>query len=213
MQEVIAAFIIALALCVSLGGSMALASRGILTQGPLWRSFALWALLALQALVFLPVSGFVLHRFADWSLFYLIDTARLGEPAVLSAAFPVIAMVSFIVVRRLLIANKVPPALGITVGALLVAAACGWLARGPLLVVGTFDNYRHATNLRPLAQTSLAYLLAGGGLLVLISWITTLWRLAIVGLAAKRALGQTPKATTRRSSHADNTQPPSPRRK
>jgi hypothetical protein len=192
------AVLIAAALCVSLGASVALAGRGTLADGPLFRQAGLWALVVLQALIFLPVTGYVLHRFGDWSVFYLFDSQSLGEPAAFAFFFPPAAIASFIGARRLLLKGKLYSVIGMVAGGVALAALVGWLGRESLLLVGSTAGAHKGIRLRPLTQTGLIYLLAGSGAFVLASWTATLWRLTLVSRAARRqALAQSRKSARR----------------
>lgn len=198
-EEVIVSLIIGLALCIALGASVALASRGILASESLLRASGLWALVAMQALVFVPVTAYVLHRFPDWSLLYLVDTAQLGEPAVLATVFPIAAIGAFGGARKLLLKGRLALAVLTLAIALVAAALTAYLARGPLQVVGsTVIFHEGSAKLRPVAETTLVYLLAGGGVLIVASWFMTVWRLALVSLAASRQLEAQTKKSLRR---------------
>ena len=198
-EEVIVSLIIGFALCVALGASVALASRGILASEGLLRAPGLWALVAMQALVFVPVTAYVLHRFPDWSLLYLVDATQLGEPAVLASVFPIAALGAFGGARKLLLKGRLPLVVLILAAALVIAALVIYIARGPLQVVGSRVIFQQGSGkLRPIVETTLVYLLAGGGVLILASWFMTVWRLALVSLAASRQLEAQTKRSLRR---------------
>ncbi|MBN1962731.1 MAG: hypothetical protein JW841_17510 [Deltaproteobacteria bacterium] len=150
---------------------------------------AFWSLIALQLLVFLPVTAWILHNFADWSLLYLFDTSIFPQPAILSIMFLSLAIASFLLVRSLLIKNKKLPAIIITSAIVLIGGLSCWFLREPLLIVGSFTNYQHATNMRPLQNTSLFYLILGGAFVILFSWLATCWRLMVFSFAAKKTVG------------------------
>ncbi len=185
---------------VAIGASVALAARGTLAYEPLLRSPSLWALVALLGATVLPVGGYVLHGFADWSLLYVVEGAALGEPAVLAVLFPVAGVASFVVTRRLLLRQRAAAAMAVAGASLVVAVALVWLARDPLSSVGSAGAYHGGGKLRPLGHTTLAWLLAGGGAAVVASWIVTLWRLALVSQAANRQAEAKTKKSARRPS-------------
>jgi hypothetical protein len=198
-------------LSLAIGASVAVASRTTLMTERLMRSAALWALVALQALVVLPFAAYLFKRYPDWSLMYLFDGASLPQPLQLTilSSLPVTAVGSFILARRFVMTQRWQVALTMAGAGLMLVGLIVYLGRDSLGVVGTTSMVRGGTG-RPISDTSLIYLLVMGVLAVVASWAATLWRLWLVSQAAERQKHDhdTVKAAPRGSAHGAKTQPP-----
>ncbi len=190
---------------------MTLASRAMLGQGSPWRSAELWALVALVGMVLSPAAALLVARFPDWSVCYLFDTSFLAEPAVLVLSLPVAAVGGFFFAHRLLRRGKLAVVVVIVAVALLLAAAVGFVMRAPLLVVGTYDTYHRGAGTRPLTDTALIYLLAGSAVILVIGWVTAIWRVAVVTRASLRA--SSPHTKLPPQARRADTQPPRAKKK
>lgn len=181
-----------LVLNVTVGSSIALASRGTFGSQTLWRTPALWTLVVFELLVFVPVGAYSLWRFPEWSLMYLFDAGELPIPDYsLAALFPAAAVGGFLATRLLLIRKKLWPAAGLLVGSLAVTAAIAYLGRESLLHVGSTQAFRSAPEtMRGIVGTQLGYLVAGAVVAVAIGWGTTLWRLVLVSRAMRPHLAK-----------------------
>ena len=177
---------VALILSVTIGSSLAVAARTSMPHESRTRSPALWAVVAMQLMVVLPVIGYLLHRFGDWALLYLFDSTLLVEPAVLAPLAPLVAVVAFLAARKLVLADHTLAALALMLGSAALAVLTAWAARRQLTIVTTVAALQGSGTTRTLAQTPLRYLLAGGGLAVTISWAVSFWRLVLVGRAQTR---------------------------
>ena len=177
---------VALLLSVTIGSSLAVASRNALPHEPKTHSPALWAVIAMQLMVVLPVVAYLLHRYGDWGVLYLFDSTLLVEPAALAPLAPLVTLVAYLATRKLVLADRLLAAVAITFASAGVAVFVTWAMRRQLTIVTTVAALRGSGTTRTLTQTPLRYLLAGGGAAVALSWAATLWRLVLVGRAQTR---------------------------
>lgn len=183
---------------------MALAGRKTLSE-KLWLSSCLWALIVYQLVVFVPVGAYLMWRFPDWSVMYLLDVQDLpfsGQSLV--AAYPVVGFGGFVAARRLLHKGRTLSAWGLSGTAVLLAAGLLLFGRQELSVVGSTARFKMApTALQPIAESSLALLLMAAGVGIMLGWFGTLSRLRLLGAASvhKRRISQ-PKPGIRTSPRA-----------
>lgn len=186
LPEITPTLPVALLLSVTIGSSLAVASRNALPHEPKTHSPALWAVVAMQLMVVLPVVAYLLHRFGDWGVLYLFDSTLLVEPAALAPVPPLVAVAVYLLTRKLILGDRLLVAVAVTFASAGVAAFVIWATRRQLSIVTTVAAMRGSGTTRTLAQTPLRYLLAGGGAAVALSWAVTLWRLVLVGRAQTR---------------------------
>jgi hypothetical protein len=185
-----------LGLSVAAGSTVALASRSTASEYRVLRSPAFWSLLAFELLIFVPVGAYLLWRFPAWSLMYLIDPDSLPmPPAYLAVLYPVIAVSTFIVCRRLLLVRKLIAVLGVLGGCVLAVALIGFFGFDQISVIGSTAEFRtDPGQMRDVTGSALGYVGAAGLAAVVISWAVTLWRLMLLGRVARH--GTTATATT-----------------
>ncbi|MBI3179478.1 MAG: hypothetical protein HYZ27_07430 [Deltaproteobacteria bacterium] len=176
-----------LSLNVAVGASVALASRAVIPQQRLLRSPALWSLVIMQALVFVPVGAYLLWRFPAWSLMYLMEPASLPVPDVaLVVTYPIAAVASFVITWRLLSGERLAPAIAVLAGALVVTLLITYLGRDALLVVGSVAAYREGPDgMLSIFDSALVYLVAASGVAVTVSWANTLWRVVMLARSGR----------------------------
>lgn len=174
-----ATFALDLALQVALGGSLVLASQQTIAYETWWRSSALGALCVIEILLFMPVGAYVLWRYPEWSMMYLLESGELGTPkAWLVVSYPVVALGAFLSARALIVRGKRWGALGVTALGFALAAAVAFFGQRQLLTVGTTEAFRASTSgLRPLLDTPLAWVLGGAVVAIGVAWMLALWRL------------------------------------
>ena len=127
-----------LALSAAIGSTAAIASRSTAGEYSLLRSPALWALIAFELLVFVPVGAYLLWRFPAWSLMYVVEPSSLPmPPAYLTILYPVVAVGTYVGCRRLLTVGKLLAVLGVLAGGVLLAAAIGFYGREQIEVIGS----------------------------------------------------------------------------
>ncbi len=172
-----------LGLSVAAGSTVALAGRSTAEETKLVRSPALWALVAFELLVFVPVGAYLLWRFPAWSVMYLIEPDSLPmPPAYLAVLYPIVAVGTFVGCRRLLAAGKLLAALGIVGGSALLVTTIAFFGWDQISVLGTTEAFRaDPAQMRDVGGSSLAYTGGAGSVAVAVSWSVTLWRLMLLG--------------------------------
>lgn len=181
-----------LVLNVAVGSSIALASRGTLRSQTLWRTPALWALIAFELFVFVPVGAYLLWRFPEWSVMYLLDAGALPMPDHgLAALYLVVAFGAFVATRQLLIKKRIWAALGVVAASLSLSLAIAYFGRDSLLRVGSTQAFRSAPEtMRDVVGTQLGFVVAGAAVAVTIGWAATLWRLILLSRAMRPHLSK-----------------------
>ncbi len=194
------------ALNIAIGASLAWAGKDTQVEGRVWRSAALGALLALEALVFLPVGAYLLTRYPDWSMMYLVDVSGLPPTIRLTvlALYPIAAVSAFVAARRLLKQHRKAGVAGLIALGIGLALAIAYVGQTALLSVGTAQTFAAGTA-RSLFETSLFYLLILGSAAVIASWGAALWRLRLVSAAAQRT-----EVETKQVGPSPKTLPPGP---
>jgi len=198
-----------LTLNVALGASVAVASRAVIAQYPLLRSPALWALIVLEAMVFVPIGMYLLLRFPAWSLMYLWEPGQLPIPdPALALLYPVAGVASFVATRRFLIGDKLLPAISILAGGGLLALIIAYAGRRNLMLVGTVAAFRESPDgMLSVFDSALFYLVGVSGLALTAGWVATLWRLSMLSQsrsggveaeAVREARSTTRKSQTRK---------------
>lgn len=189
---------------VALGASLAWASPSSLRRTAWWRSVALWALVAFEGLVVVPVGGYFLAEFPAWTLMYAVDPARLPAPLVgWVVLYPLVGLVSFGLARRLL------GRLGAPAVALLCVAGVGgtvgllvwrWEA---LQVVSSFAAFwGQSAERRALIYSPLAPLLAVHLPALVFGWLFVLWRLFLMERTLRLVRRAQERAPLSMASHA-----------
>jgi hypothetical protein len=174
-----------LALSAAIGASLALASRRSLADLPLWRTPALWALVAIELTLVLPCGAYLLWRQPSWSFMYLVEPDFLGVPDVGWAWLaPAGGVGAFLGARWLILSSRFLGAVLLLVAAGVLAALMVSFGRTQLLVLGTTAAFRNdPSQMRPLTESPLLFVLPMAFLATLVSWGMTLWRLILLGLA------------------------------
>ncbi len=180
------AVLVNIALSAALGASVAWAGQKTVGQYPWYRLPSLWSLVLLVALVYTPAGAFLLQRYPDWSLLYLVDAAQLPlPPPLLSLLYPLFAVGAFAIGNRLIAHGRRLAVLALFAGSLAAAGLVILLAREPLAWVGATGAYRDdPTRLRSLWGSSLWYALVAANAAVGVAWLATLWRLWLLGRTA-----------------------------
>ncbi len=175
---------------LAVGASVALAGRAAIPQYRLLRSPALWSLVIMEAVVFMPVGAYLLWRFPAWSLMYLVEPGSLPVPDVaLVVTYPIAALLSFVVTWRLLAGERLVPAVAILAGAVVVTLVITYWGRDALMVVGSVAAYREGPDgMLSVFDSALVYLLIAAGVAVTVSWGNTLWRVVMLARSGRGAI-------------------------
>lgn len=176
-----------IAVNVAVGCSFVLASRNTVADESLLRSAALWALVAFEVLLFVPVGAYLLVYYPDWSLMYIVAPGQLPVPDwALVATYPIAAFTGFVVARGLVIKGRIWTAIGFMASGFLLSLAVTGFGYRQLMNVGTTNAYRNGGSLEPILTSQLAYLLGAIFLAIGAGWVICIWRLDVLGRAWRR---------------------------
>ncbi|MFC1611151.1 hypothetical protein ACFL6C_09340 [Myxococcota bacterium] len=204
-----------LALNVAVGSSIALASQSTARDYRLLRSPALWALVAFEVLVFLPIGGYLLWEFPAWSLMYLVEPRSLPIPDIsLALSYPVVAVAAYIGCRRLVAGGRVWPVLGIFLAGLALVASLVYLGQQQVLVVGSTDEFRNdPAKMREALDSPLSYLVGAACVAFVIGWVATVWRLFVLGRSVRSTVEVEPTIVRKEAAVAPTPKPKSKSKK
>ncbi|OGQ91141.1 MAG: hypothetical protein A2289_01060 [Deltaproteobacteria bacterium RIFOXYA12_FULL_58_15] len=176
-----------LALSVGLGACVAVFGRSVAPEKTLLRSAGLWALVAFELMLFVPVGAFLLWRFPEWSWMYLLEADALPFPDfAVAAAYPAFAIASFILCRHLVSSGRFWLAVGVMIGGMAIAGLVGFFGWEQLSVSGTTEQFRaDPGQMREVTESSLGYLLAASNVGIVVAWGAMLWRLLLLCRAAQ----------------------------
>ena len=174
-----------LALNLAVGASFALASRVTLPHERVLRSVSLWALLGLEALVFVPVGAYLLWRFPEWSYMYLAEAGTLPVPDVAVAlSYAIAGVVGWTVVRMFVVRDRTLGAIGFGVGCLALAGAIAAFGVEQITMVGSTAQFQAGYGaMMPLGDSPLSWVLVQTGIGVTAAWGWSLWRIVLYGRA------------------------------
>jgi hypothetical protein len=174
-----------LALNAAIGASLALAARRSLADQPLWKTPALWALVALELTLVLPAGAYLLWRYPSWAFMYLVEPDFLGLPDPSWALLaPATAVAAFLGVRQLLLSSRLLAGVLVLLAAVVLTGLMVSFGRAQLQVLGTTVAFRNdPSQMRPLTESPLVFVLPTAIVAVAIGWGMTLWRLILLGLA------------------------------
>jgi len=176
-----------IALNAAVGAGVVIAAHASLRDHPLWRSPALWALVAIEAILVLPAGGYLLWRFPSWSLMYLLEPGALGlSDTAWAVLAPLAGIGTFLGTRRLVLAGHLwVGVLVLAAGVLLtvLAAYFGWAL---LFVVGTTEAFRkNPAEVPSIVDSELIFVLPPFLIAFFVSLGTIFWRLVLLGLVQK----------------------------
>jgi hypothetical protein len=139
------------------GSLAALAAARELRASPrsVHQARAFRALAAHEVLVGIPIAAFVLVRFTDWALSYLVDGARVPSAVVLAIVVlhGAVALVGFATAARLLRDHRPQWVRAIAIGAVALVVLSGMVLHRRLGTVGSYAQYHGGFGLRPWRET------------------------------------------------------------
>jgi hypothetical protein len=147
-------------------------------QRPVFQSRYFTGLVMLELIILMPVGIYFYTFFPDWSWMYLVDSLSIppGLGAMALVAYPVAGLLGYLVGYFSARGNSdwVTLMFLVFVGAGLVGMFV--VADEQLLWLGTFEQFRRNTGLKPLADTSLmpSMILAWSG--AVICWAYLFYR-------------------------------------
>jgi hypothetical protein len=197
---------IGVALNLAFGSSVVLVNkRAAQAEGPV-RSTGLAALLCVEAMVFAPITMYLLSRYPDWTVMYLgrADQLPLGFWGWV-ATYPAAALVGFYVTRHLVRTGKSLAAWGVLAGGVALAFAVLMFGFQQVSSVGTTEAFQKGAGMQPLVETPLFYLLVAALLAMTAAWGATMWRLTLFGRAMSLQIGETTDATKIRDTDTKKT--------